>query len=134
MLEVLYSSTAYISYRLIDFLGYEILLTLILRVDKNNNIKFRLDFGMSKFRSTMVAIGIIISLIIVWGTISDYIQQSLITILTNLGSTSLAVSILMIGLDGFWLAKVFFSRSWHNKAVLVFGLLTVIGSIFTVVR
>lgn len=117
IVEFLTGVLANSSYALIDILGAELLLSAIVAVDNNNNVKLRFDLGRSKFRSTVLYV---VGFLIVGGVfygVSNSVQEYVINYFYNLGWKVIPLFFTLLGFTAFYASKVILGRRWSLNIV-----------------
>ena len=114
----------------IDLIAYEMILSIIFRVD-NNGVKFFFDwlFGLSKYISTIIYILVSICLGIIYYFGSNYFQEDIIQLFVNMKWKVLPLFVGVYSLAAFWLAKINLGRKLSLPVVWI-SLLTFIMSTF----
>ncbi len=128
MLESLWMVLGKITYALIDLTWLELVLSLIFTIN-GGRIKFTLDFGMSKFRTTTLYVSIFLIIGVLSFLIMNTLQDKIILLLSSIGWRLIPTFIMLLGFDIFWVTKVVLGRNWDFKLVITSIIIFFIGFI-----
>jgi len=122
---------AMICYAIIDMIGAEIILSAIVNVDEDNNVK--LTFGGNEFKSTVVFVLAFLLAGIIFYAISNYAQDFVVSKLQTLGMKIIPLFFFLWGFGAFYASKIILSRRWGNVAVMVSTTISLVSfSIFAI--
>ncbi len=117
---MVYTFFANLTYGIVDFIALEIILVSIFYFDEKNNIKLTYQVitkRLSQYKSTSYCIYIMITLIILYFGMSNYIQNIVIERFITLEWKIIPLLIMLSAFSIFWMAKINFRRSWSLPIV-----------------
>ncbi len=123
----IFTALSYVVFALIDIFCFEVILSLIFRVDNHGGIKFTFDGGLSQYRKTSLFVIVFLTVALIAFVISNLIQGWAISFLSGLKFKLIPLLIMLFGLSIFWITKVILGRKWKFPLVIISILLSLVG-------
>lgn len=117
MIEI-YSAISQYIYKILEIIGYEILIAAIFTVDEHKGIKWTFGslFG-SEYKKTSLYVSIVLILAITYSSLCDQVRDPVVSMLIATKLKSIPLLFASLSFAVFWLTKVIIGRKWDFELV-----------------
>lgn len=132
-----YKELATLTFAIMDnMIAPALLLSLIVTVGEDNKAKLtlsRFTKNLTPYKSTFFYVSTLMVFGVGYYYFSNYSQDAIIQYLSSLKLKLIPTFLSTVGFAGFYTSKVLIGRRWDNKAVVIFGIILIIGILLWII-